>query len=65
MLKAKDINFIYLIIARKKVMQYNKHEFMTGVKKNYFGCIVKTKVDKVMASLKKGVKYMAMISSNT
>ena len=31
--------------------------------KFYFVCIVKTKVDKAMASVKKGVKYMAIISS--
>ena len=41
--------------------------FMMGVKNNkfYFVCIVKTQVDKVMASVKKGVKYMVIISSNT
>ena len=38
------------------------HEFMTGIKR-YLHC--KNKVDKVMASVKKGVKYMVIISLNT
>ena len=47
-------------------MQYNKHAWIYDRRnKFYFVCIVKTKVDKVMASVKKGEKYMVLSSSNT
>ena len=44
MLKAKDINFIDLFnYFEKKVIQYNKHEFMTGVTQNLFCLQCKSK----------------------
>ena len=58
-------------------MQYNKNNNNNKKKKKkcmnlwwvlnkiFFVCIAKTQVDKVMASTKKGVKYMVIISSNT
>ena len=42
------------------------HEFKLGVKQtNFTLSALKIQIDKVMASVKKGVKYMAIISSNT
>ena len=65
---AKDIKLIFIYLE-KKVLQYNKtcKNLLWVLKNNkfYLVSIVKTQVDKVMASVKKGVKYMVIISSNT
>ena len=41
-------------------------EFVMGVKQTifFFVCIAKIQVDQLMANVKKGVKYMVIISSN-
>ena len=58
--------YVLFIYCEKKVMQYNKHAWIYDRRnKFYFVCIVKTKVDKVMASVKKGEKYMVLRSSKT
>ena len=47
-------------------MRQRMTKFIMGVKqKIYFVCFVKIQVDKVVASVTKGVKYMVIISSNT
>ena len=65
--KRYKIDIYLFVYCEKKVMQYyNKCMNLWWVlNKFYFVCIVKTQVDKIMKSVKKGVKYMVIISSQT